>query len=182
MLQRKFQRASTNTVRCIGGEIVSYFWKMSSPRFGYLNCCSLAQSCPTLCDPMDCRMPGFPVLHRLLKIAQTHVYWISDAIQPSHPLSSLSPPALKSFQASGSYPMNWLFASGVKGIGASASALFLPMNIQNLFPLGLTGLISLQSKGVSRVFSNTTFQKHQFFSDPSLWSNSHIHTWLLENL
>ena len=74
------------------------------------------------------------------------------------------------------------FASGGQRIGASASASVLPMNIQGWFPLGLTGLISLQSKGLSRVFSNTTVQKHQFFStQPFLWSNSHIHTWLFEN-
>ena len=79
------------------------------------------------------------------------------------------------------FPVSWLFASGGQMIGISASALVPPMNIQDWFPLGLTGLISLQSKGLSRVFSNTTVQKHQFFgAQPSLWSNSHIHTWLLE--
>ena len=88
---------------------------------------------------------------------------------------------LQSFPASGSFPMSCLFASGGQSIGDSASASVLPMNIQGRFPLGLTGLISLQSKGHSRVFSNTTVQKHQFFgTQPSLWSNSHIHTWLLE--
>ena len=85
---------------------------------------------------------------------------------------------LRSFPPSGSFPMSWLFVSGGRSIGASASVL--PMNIQDWFPLGLTGLISLLSKGLSRGFSNTTVQKHQFFSaQPSLWSNSHIHTWLL---
>ena len=88
---------------------------------------------------------------------------------------------LQSAPASGSFPMSQLFASGGQNIGASASASDLPMNIQDWFPLGLTGLISLQSKGLSRVFSNTTVQKHQFFSaQPSLWSSSHIHTWLME--
>ena len=88
---------------------------------------------------------------------------------------------LQSFPASGSFPMSWFFTSGSQSVGASASASVLPMNIQDWFPLGLTGLITLQSKGFSRVFSNTTVQKHQFFSaQPSLWSNSHIHTWLLE--
>ena len=86
---------------------------------------------------------------------------------------------LQSFPASGSFPMSWLFTSGGQSIGASASVL--PMNIQGWFPLGLTGLISLLSKGCSRVFSNTTVWKHQFFSSQSsLGSNSHIHTWLLE--
>ena len=77
--------------------------------------------------------------------------------------------------------MSWFFASGSQSIGVAASASDIPMNIQDWFLLGLTGLISLQPKGLSRVFSNTTVQKHQFFSSQlSLWSNSHIHTWLLE--
>ena len=86
----------------------------------------------------------------------------------------------QSFPASGSFPTSQIFASGGQSIGASASAV-LTMNIHNWFPLELTGLISLQSKGLSRVFSNTTFQKHQFFrAQLSLCSNSHIRTWLLE--
>ena len=104
-----------------------------------------------------------------------------------HPiiLSSVVPffSCLQSFPASGSFLMSWLFASGVQSIEVLASASVLPMNVQGWFPLGLTGLISLQSKGLSRVFSNTTVQKHQFFSAQlSIWSNSHIHTWLLEKL
>ena len=98
-------------------------------------------------------------------------------------LSSVVPfsSCLQSFQASGSFPMSQFFASGGQSIGVSASASVLPMNIQDWFPLGLTGWICLQSKGLSRVFSNTTVQKHQFFGTQlSLWSNSHIHTWLLE--
>ena len=88
---------------------------------------------------------------------------------------------LQSFPASGSFPMSGLFASGGQSIGASASASVLPMNIQDWFPLGRTGWISLQSKGLSRVFSNTTVRKPQFFSTQTfLWSNSHIHTWRLE--
>ena len=102
-----------------------------------------------------------------------------------HPtiLSSVVPssPCLQSFPASGSFPMSQIFASGGQSIGVSASASVLPMNIQDWSPLGWTGWISLQSKGLSRVFSNTTVQKHQFFSTQlSLESNSHIHTWLLE--
>ena len=82
---------------------------------------------------------------------------------------------------SGSFPMSCLFTSGGQSIGVSASASVLPINIQGWFPLGLTGLISLLSKGLPRVFFNIRVQKHQFFSiPPSLWSNSHIHTWLLE--
>ena len=87
----------------------------------------------------------------------------------------------QSFPASGSFPMSWFFASGGQSIGASASASVLPMNIQDWFPLGLTGWISLQSKGLSRVFSNTAVQKHQFFgAQLSLEFNSHMQTWLLE--
>ena len=84
---------------------------------------------------------------------------------------------LQSFPASGSFQMSQLFASGDQSTGASASASVLPVNIQDWFPLGLTGLISLQARGLSRVFSNTTVQKHQFFgTQPSFWSNSHIHS------
>ena len=86
---------------------------------------------------------------------------------------------LQSFPTSGSFPMSQFFASGGQSIGASASVL--PMDIQDWFPLGLMDLISLQSRGLSRVFSSTTDQKHHFFGiQPSLWSNSHIHPWLLE--
>ena len=88
---------------------------------------------------------------------------------------------LQYFPASVSFPVNQLFTSGGQSIRASAPASVLPKNIQDWFPLRLTGLVSLQSKGLSRVFSNTTVQKHQFFGlQPSLWSNSHIHIWLLE--
>ena len=106
------------------------------------------------------------------KFSQTHVHWDSDAIQPSHPLSSPSPPGLNLSQnqglfffffSSGSSLMSRLFMSGGQSSGVSASASVLPMNIQNWFPLGLTGWIFLQSKGLSRVFSNATVQKHQFF-------------------
>ena len=112
-----------------------------------------------LCNPKKYRTPGFPVLHYLLEFAQTYVHWVSDAIQPFDPLLPLR------------WPKNWSFR-----FSSSPS-----MNIQSWFPLGWTGLISLLSKRYSRVFSNTTVQKHQFFSaQPSLGSNSHIHRWLLE--
>ena len=102
-----------------------------------------------------------------------------------HPTSSSSvmpfSSCLQSFPASGSFPMSQFFTSSSQSIGVSASTSVLPVNIQDWCPLGWTGLISLQSKGLSRVFSNTTVQKHQFFSAHlSLWSNSHIHAWLLE--
>ena len=88
---------------------------------------------------------------------------------------------LQSFPASGSFPMSQLLASGGQSIGVSASTSVFPMTIQGWFPLGWTSLISLQSKGLSRVFSNTTVQKHQFFGTQfSLWSSSHIYTWPLE--
>ena len=88
---------------------------------------------------------------------------------------------LQSFPSSGSFPMSRLLALGVQDIGALSSASVLPMHIQGWFPLGWTGLISMLSKGLSRVFSSTTVWKHKFFSaQSSLWSNSHIHTWLLE--
>ena len=102
--------------------------------------------CPTFCDPMDCSTPGFPVHYQLLELTQTHVHWVGDATKPSHPLSLSFPPALH-FPASGSFPMRQLFASGGQSIGASASASVLPMSIQGWFPLGLTGLISLQVQG-----------------------------------
>ena len=112
---------------------------------------------------MDCSTPGLPVHHQLPEFTQTHVHRFGDAIQPSHSLSSPSPPALNLFPASGSFPMSQLFTSGGQSIGVSALASVLPMNIQDWSPLGWTGWISLQSKGLSRVFSNTTVQKHQFF-------------------
>ena len=88
---------------------------------------------------------------------------------------------LQSFPESGFFPISQFFASCGQSIGVSASASVLPINTQDWFPLGWTGRISLSSKGLSRVFSNTTVQKHQFFgAQLSLWSNSHIHTWLLE--
>ena len=105
-------------------------------------------------------------------------WWCHPAISSSVVPFSSCP---QSFPASGSFPMSQLFTSGGQSIGASASASVLPMNTQDWSPLGWTGWISLQSKGLSRVFSNTTIQKLQFFStQPSLWSNSHIHTWLRE--
>ena len=117
-------------------------------------------------------------INHLLELAQTYVHWVGDAIQLSHPLSSLSPPAFNLSQHQGLFPVSRLFASGGQSIGASASASVLLMNIQDWFPLVWTGLISLLFKGLSRVFSNTTVQKHQFFSvQLYLWFNSHIHTW-----
>ena len=164
---------------------LSTYWKYLKKyhwvRFQMAEFSSAAQSCPTLCDTMDCSMPGFPVHHQILELAQTHVYRVGDAIQPSHPLSSPSPPAFNLSQHQGLFQMSQFFSSGGKRIGVSSSASVLPMNAQDCFPLELTGWISLQSKELSRVFSSTIVQKHQFFdAQLSLWSNSHIHTWLLE--
>ena len=123
--------------------------------------CLVNKLCLTLCNPMDCSMPGFPVLHYLPEFPQTHVHWFYDAILPSH-------------------PMTQLFASRGRSIGASASASALPMNIHGWFPLGLIGLISLLSEGLSRIFSSNTVRKHQFFRAPlPLWSNSGMPTLLL---
>ena len=142
--------------------------------------CSVTKSCPTLCDPLDCTTPGFPVLCYVLEFAETHIHWVmmsSNHLILCHPFSS----CLQSFWTSGSFPMSWLFTSGCQSIGTSASAPVLPMTIQSWFSLGLTDLISLQFKGLSRVSSNSTVWKHQFFAtQPSLWSNSHIHPWLPE--
>ena len=129
---------------------------------------SVAQSCPTLCNPMNHSMPGLPVHHQLPEFTQTHVHWASDAILPSHPSIILFSSCLQSFPASGSFQMSQFFTSGDQSIGASASVL--PMNIQDWFPLGWTALISLSSKGLSRVFSNTTVQKHQLFALCFLYS------------
>ena len=118
-------------------------------KHGSVQFISAAESCLTLCNPMDCcSRPGFPDQHQFPELAQTHVHWVSDAIQPSHPLSSTSSPAFNLSHHSGSLPVSQFFASGGQSIGASTSASVLPMNIQDWFPLGLTGLISLQSRGL----------------------------------
>ena len=121
--------------------------------------CSVAQSCPTLHSPMNCSTPGFPVVHYLPGACSNSCplsWWCHPTI-----LSSVFPFCPQPFPASGSFPMSQLFASGGQSVGASASVL--SMNIQDWFPLGLTSWISLQSKGLSRVFCHTTVQKHQFF-------------------
>ena len=122
---------------------------------------------------MDCNTSGFPVPHHLRELAQTHVYWVGDAIKPSCPLLSVPfSSCLQSFPASWSFPVTQLFASDGQSIGVSTSASVLPMNIQGWFPLGFTGLLSLLSK----VFFNTTVPKHLFFSaQSSLWPDSHIY-------
>ena len=142
---------------------------------------SVAQSCLTFCDPHGLQHTWLPcpsLSPRVCSNSCTLSWWW-------HPTISLSivpfSYCLQSFPASGSFPMSQLFASGGQSIGVSASASVLPKNTQGWSPLQWTAWISLQSKGLSRVFSNTTVQKHQFFgAQPSSQSNSHIHTWLLE--
>ena len=123
---------------------------------------------------------GLPGLHCLLEFAQIHVHWVSDAIQPSHVLLVPSPPAFNLSQHQGLY--QWVSSSHQMAKDWSSSFSITPSNeYSGLTSLGLTGLICLLSKWLSRVFSSTTIQKHQFFdTQPFLWSNSHIHTWLLE--
>ena len=143
---------------------------------------SVAQLCPILCEPMDCSTPGFPV-HHLLQFAQTHVHRVCDAIQPSYPLSSPSPdlnltsifPSIRVFSNESVLHTRW---PKFKSFSFNIS----PFNAYlGLISFWIDCLISLHSRGLWRVFSNTTVQKHQFFSAQlSLWSNSHIQTWLLK--
>ena len=139
---------------------------------------SVAQLCPTLCDPMSRSTPGLPVHHHLLEFTQTQrpsSPWWHPAISSSIVPFSSCP---QSLPASESFPMSQLFTWGGQSTGVSALASFLPKKSQGWSPSEWTGWISLQSKGLSRVFSNPTVQTHQFFStQPSSQSNSHIHTW-----
>ena len=135
-------------------------------------CFSVAKSSPTLCNPMTCSISGFHVLHYLPEFPQTHVYWL---MMPSNHLILchllLLPSILPSIRV---FPNeSALCIRQGQSIGASASASVLPMNIQGWFPLGLTGWISLQSMGLSRVFSSIIVWNHQFFGAlPSLWSKT----------
>ena len=142
-------------------------------------CCLVTKSCPTLSDPMVCSVPGSSVLHYHPEIAQVHIHGVSNAIEPFHTL--LPPPPLPSvFPSIRVFSNEFVLCIRWQSIGISASVSVLPINIPCWFS-GLTGLISLKSKGLLRVFSKTTIQKHQFLgTQPTLWSNSHIHTWLLE--
>ena len=123
---------------------------------------SVFQLCPTLCNPMDCSSPGLPIHHQLPEFTETHVHWVGDAIQPSYPLSSPSPPAFNLSQHQGLSSESALHIRWPKYWSCSFS-ISPAVNIQDWSPLGWTGWISLQSKRLSRVFSNTTVQKHQFF-------------------
>ena len=143
---------------------------------------SVVQSCPTLCDPMDCSTPNFPVQHQLPEPTQIHVHRIGDAIQPSYLLLSPSPPTFKLFPASGSFPRSQFFVSGGQSIGVSASASVLPMNIQGWFPLGWTvgspcNPRDSQESSPSPQFKSINSLALAFLYSPTLIS---IHTWLLE--
>ena len=140
-LQQPRAKKRTERKRCAGRltAVQPHVLLVAGARYGLTRCCgdfteshcfcSVTQSCPTLCDPMDCSTPGLPVLHRLPGLAQTHVHRVGDAIQPSQPLSSPSPPAFNLSQHLGLFPMSQLSPSGGQSIRASASASVLPMNI-----------------------------------------------------
>ena len=139
-----------------------------------------AQSCPALCDPMDCSAPVLRVHHQLLEFTQSHIHWLGDAIQPSYPLLSPSPqpsifPSIRVFCNESDlrirWPKYWSFSFNISPSNEHSGLISFRMDRLDL----------VQSKGLSRVFSNTTVQKHQLVSaQTSLWSNSRIHTWLLE--
>ena len=151
-----------NVLVCIVvAQLLSHVWFLATP----WTAARLTSHCP---------------LH-LLEFSYVHVHWISDAIEPSHPLSPSSPSAFNLSQHQGFFQMSQVFASCGLSIGASVSASVLPKSFQGRFPLRLIGSLSLLSKGFSRVFSSTTVWKHQIFSIlPSTLSSSNIHTWLLE--
>jgi len=145
-------------------QLFSSIWRVAFHLvYCFLCCCfSVIELCPSLCDPMNYSTLGFPILHHLLEMLK--LMFIERWCHPTI-LSSVVPfsSCLQHFPALGSFLMSWVLASGDQSIGVSASASVLPMNTQEWSPLGWTGWISLQSKGLSRVFSNTTVQKHRFF-------------------
>ena len=150
--------------------------------YGSHCCVQLLSLNQTLWDPMHglqhVRLPCPSLSPRVCSNSCPLCRWCHLTISSSVILLSC---CRQSLPAAESFPVSWLSASGGHSIGVSASTSVLPMNIQSWFPLGLTGLIFLQFKGISRVFSNTTVQKHLFFgAQPSLWSNFYIHTSLLE--
>ena len=157
--------------------IINYLYLIELPsNKDYLEFSSVAQSCLTLCNPVNCSMPGLPVHYQPNSCSSSQ--WCHPAISSSViPFSS----HLQPLPASESFPMSQPFPWGGQSTGVSALASVLPKNTQDRTPLEWTGWISLQFKGLSRVFSNTTVQKHQFFGAQfSSQSNSHIHTWSQE--
>ena len=141
---------------------------------------SVSQSYLTLCDPIDYSTPGLPFQNQLPEFTQTHGHWVGDATKPPHPLSSSARPTFNLSQHQGHFKWVSSLHQVTKKIGVSASISVFPMYIWGWFPLGWTGWVSLQFKGLSSVF-NIRVKKHQFFSiQLSLYSNSHIHTWIKE--
>ena len=140
-------------------------------------CCSVVWLCPTLCDPMDCSTPGLPVHHQLPELAQTQVHRVNDVIQPSHPLSPSSPPALNLFQSQVflnesalhiKWPKYWSFSFSISSCNKYSGLIS--------FRIDWLDLLAVQGT-LKRVFSSTTVRKHQFFgTQRSFWFNSHIHT------
>ena len=189
----------TSCVSYIGRWIIYHWATWETPsndhsRYNFMTACSVsetllgtlyqfssvAQSCLTLCN-MDCSMQGFLVLHQLPELAQTHIHRVGDAIQPSHPLSSPSPPVFNLSQHQGLFQGVSSSHQVVKVLEFWFQHQFFQWIFRTDFSLEWTALISLESKRLSRVFSNTTVQKHQFFGTQlSSQSNSHIHTWPLE--
>ena len=184
----QFRIAMAVFFHCLTHPLLPPYWvgMMLAPLCVYLQkvwgascCCSVTKLYRTLCDPMDCSMPGFSVFHYLPEFALIPVHQVGDAINHLIFCHALLLP--QPFPASGSFSVSQLFTAGGRSIGFSASTSVLPMSIQDWFSLGMTGLISFQPRGLSKVFFSTTIQKHQFFStQPSLWSNLYVCTWLLE--
>ena len=149
------------------------YYFLSSIRSDHISCSVMSDSL----QPHESQHARPPFHHQLPEFTQTHVHRVSDAIQPSHPVIPFSS-CPQSLPASGSFRMSQLFAWGGQSTGVSALASFLPKKSQGWSPSEWTGWISFQSKGLSRVFSNTTVQKYQFFSaQPSSQSNSYIRAW-----
>ena len=136
---------------------------------------SVAQSCPTLCDAMDCSRPGLPVHHQLLEFTQTHAHWVDDISSSVVPFS-----CLQSFPASESFQMSQFFASGGQSTGASASTSFLPMNTQDWSPLEWTSWIACSPRESQKCSPTPQFKSIILWCSAFFQSNSHIHTWLLE--
>ena len=184
-MEVKIMIISGNTVNDLDAKNVSFLCASNIQCFGLGGSVQFSRS--VMSDSLQShglQHAGFPVHHQLLELAQTHGHQVGDAISSSVVSFSSCP---QSLPASGSFPISQLFTWSGQSTGVSASASVLPMNTQDLSPLGWTGWISLQSKGLSRVFSNTTVQKHQFFgtqlSSQSITSTHpvpHIHTWPLE--
>ena len=143
-------------------------------------CCSVAKSCPTLCDPMDCSTPSFPVLHYLLEFAQTHVHWVSDAILSSHFLLPASPPTLTLSQHQGLFQWSALCIRWLKYWSFSFS--ISPSNEYSgliSFRIDWFDLLAIQET-LKSLLQHHNLKVSFFSTQPSLWSNSHIRTWLLE--